>query len=60
VANHVDPEMDAAEANVEALEARLPARLLARVPHATPPADDAVAHFFAHLVPRRDRDGNLL
>lgn len=60
VANHVDPEMNAADENVEALAARLPAPMLARVPHARSPAGGAVAHLFAHLVPRRDRDGNLL
>jgi dethiobiotin synthetase len=31
VANHIDPEMAAADANVKALEDRLPARLIARV-----------------------------
>lgn len=60
VANHVDPDMKAADENVEALEARLPAPLLARVPHAKAPASGAVAQLFAHLVPRRDRGDNLL
>ena len=60
VANHVEADMDAADENVAALEARLPARLLARVPHAKAPASEAVAHLFAHAVPRREGGDNSL
>jgi dethiobiotin synthetase len=60
VANHVDPDMNAADENVEALEARLPARLLARVPHAKAPLSDAVGLLFSHVVPRRIAGRNLL
>ncbi len=60
VANHVDPDMEAADENVAALEARLPARLLARVPHATAPSSDAVGLLFSHVVPRRNPGGNSL
>lgn len=41
VANHVDPHMDRADANVQALAARIDAPLLARVPHGA--GRDAVA-----------------
>jgi dethiobiotin synthetase len=60
VANHVDPDMSAADENVAALEARLPARLLARVRHAATPSSDAVGHLLAHIVPRRNAGANLL
>ncbi|HXV10038.1 MAG TPA: dethiobiotin synthase [Burkholderiales bacterium] len=60
VANHVDPDMGAADENVAALEARLPARLLARVPHAGTPGSDAVGRLLAHIVPRRHAGRNLL
>lgn len=41
VANHIDADMAAADENVEALQARLPARLIGRVPFA--PAPDCAA-----------------
>lgn len=53
VANHVDLEMDAADENVAALEARLPAPLLARVPFAELPSSAAIGHLLAHAVPHR-------
>src|SRR5262245_5819587 len=37
VANHIDPDMAAADENVRALAAELPAPLLARVRYAVPP-----------------------
>jgi dethiobiotin synthetase len=43
VANHVDGDMDAADDNVRALEARIAAPLLARVPFASRPDPLAVA-----------------
>lgn len=60
VANHVDPHMSAADENVAALEACLPARLLARVPHASVLTSDAVGGLLAHVVPRRNPGANLL
>jgi len=52
VANHVDPDMAAADENVEALEARLPARLLTRVPFTREPAHDVIGALFAQAVSR--------
>lgn len=43
VANHVDPQMSAAEENVRALEERLAAPLIARIAHAAHPEPRAVA-----------------
>jgi len=44
VANHVDPDMVAADENVEALETRLPTGLIARVPFMREPDYAAIAH----------------
>ena len=52
VANHVDPDMTAADENVEALKARLPASLLARVPFAPEPMYHAIGPLFARAVSR--------
>lgn len=60
VANHVDPEMAAADENVEALEARLPARLLARVAFTPAPARDAIGALFVPAVSRGCPKRNLL
>jgi len=60
VANQVDPQMMAVDANVAALEARLPAPLLARVPHTQAPSGATIGRFFAHVVPRRRHGGNSL
>ena len=46
VANHVDPDMAAADENVRALEARIPARLLARISYAPRANARAVASQF--------------
>jgi len=43
VANHVDPHMSAAEENVHALEERIAAPLLARIPHAAAPDAGKIA-----------------
>jgi dethiobiotin synthetase len=43
VANHVDPQMSAADENVRALEERLEAPLIARIAHAAHPEPRAVA-----------------
>lgn len=43
VANHIAPEMDAADENVRALEERIGAPLLARVPHVRDPDPEAIA-----------------
>jgi dethiobiotin synthetase len=43
VANHIDPQMTAAAENVQALERRIPALLLARIAHAAIPDSHAVA-----------------
>ena len=43
VANHIDPEMEAAEENVRALQQELPTPLLARVPYAPAPDYRTVA-----------------
>ena len=43
VANHVDPQMSAADENVRALEERLAAPLIARIAHAARPEPRAVA-----------------
>jgi len=46
VANHVDPDMAAADDNVRALEARLPAPLISRIAYSTRiDARDVAAHF---------------
>ncbi len=50
VANHVDPEMAAAEANVKALEDRLPARLIARVGFMPAPDCAAIARSLGGAV----------
>ena len=42
IANHIDPDMTAADENVEALAARLPARLIARVRFMPEPDDAAI------------------
>jgi dethiobiotin synthetase len=47
VANHVDPEMAAAEENVQALEALIAAPLFARIPYAAVPDVAAIASRFA-------------
>lgn len=48
VANHVDPKMDAADQNVRALEALIPAPLLTRVAYsAQPKSEDISAEFDA-------------
>jgi len=60
VANHVDREMDAAGENVAALEARIPAPLLARVPHAQAPDSAVIARLLARAVPHRKAGGNSL
>ena len=60
VANHVDADMMAADANVAALEARLPAPLLARVAYAPAPSTATIAGLLSHAVPRPERGGNLL
>lgn len=52
IANHVDPHMAAADENVKALEARLPGRLLARVPFTPAPSDHAIAALLAPAVSR--------
>lgn len=43
VANHIDPEMAAADENVHALKDELPAPLLARIPYAAAPDARAIA-----------------
>jgi dethiobiotin synthetase len=43
MANHVDPQMSAADENVRALEERLQAPLIARIAHAAHPEPRAVA-----------------
>ena len=53
VANHVVLGMDAADENVAALEARLGAPLLARVPFAESPSSTAIGQLLAHAVPHR-------
>lgn len=45
IANHVDPRMGAADENVRALEMRLGAPLLGRLPHRVPPDPQALAAF---------------
>jgi len=45
VANHVDPEMSAADENVSTLEARIAAPLIARIPFARDPKPRPVAVF---------------
>ena len=45
VANHVDPEMLCAQENVEALEARLEAPLIARIPFERAPDAASLAHY---------------
>jgi dethiobiotin synthetase len=45
IANAIDPEMAAAEENVAALAARLPAPLLGRLPHRVPPDPRELARF---------------
>ena len=47
VANHIDPDMEAADENVEALREELPAPLLARIPYSTQIALPALAARFA-------------
>jgi dethiobiotin synthetase len=46
VANHIDPDMAAANENVHALEQRIPAPLLARIEHAAVPDPRRVASQF--------------
>jgi dethiobiotin synthetase len=43
VANHIDPQMTVAAENVQALEQRMPAPLLARIEHATVPDVRSIA-----------------
>lgn len=43
IANHVDPGMSAADENVGALEALIPAPLLARIGHGAPPQPERIA-----------------
>jgi dethiobiotin synthetase len=50
VANHVDPEMAAAEGNVKALEDRLPAPLIARVAFMPEPDCTAIARSLSGTV----------
>jgi len=52
IANHVDPDMAVADQNVETLEARLPARLIARVPFTPAPTSDAIGPLLAQVIPR--------
>jgi len=60
VANHVDPEMLAADANVAALEECLRAPLLARVPYADAPSSATVGSLLAHVVPQPEFGRNSL
>lgn len=50
VANHIDPDMAAADENVEALEARLPAPLIARIRFMPAPDFDAIGRSFDEAV----------
>lgn len=53
VANHVDPEMRHAEANIDAIAQRLPAPLLGRIPHLSHP-DAATASGYLDITPLLD------
>ena len=52
VANHIDPDMAAATENVEALEQRMPSRLLARIEHAAVPDARSIASKLDISTPR--------
>jgi dethiobiotin synthetase len=53
VANQIDPDMAAADDNVAALEARLPARLIARVGFTGAPDSAAIARLLRGAIPQR-------
>ena len=60
VANHVDPEMLAVDANVSALEVRLPAPLLARVAYARTPSAATIGRLLTRAVPHPECGRNSL
>ena len=55
VANHIDPELAAADDNVATLEARLPVPLLARVGFTVAPNSAAIARSLGAAIPPRHR-----